>query len=73
MLGTPGLWLGQRGEIQVLDERADVSGSAPILCEMLTGRPAFVDRTAIEALRRAVRGDLDDTYGGSTRVASTLS
>ena len=46
-----------RGEIDALDERADVFGLGSILCEVLTGQPAFTGRTSGEIQRKAARGD----------------
>ena len=64
VLGTPGYMAPEqaRGEIDALDERADVFGLGSILCEILTGAPAFVGRSSDEALRKAGRGDLADAY-----------
>ena len=49
-----------RGEIDRVDERADVFALGSILCEILTGQPAFTGRTSGEILRKAARGDLAD-------------
>src|SRR5262249_32563201 len=40
--------------------RADVFGLGSILCEILTGQPAFTGRGSIEILRAARRGDTAD-------------
>ncbi len=64
VLGTPGYMAPEqaRGEIGDLDERADVFGLGSILCEILTGRPAFVAGEPAERLRRSARGDLADAF-----------
>ena len=49
-----------RGEVETLDARCDVFGLGGILCEILTGKPPFVEKTAIDNLRRATQGDLSD-------------
>jgi serine/threonine-protein kinase len=61
VLGTPAYMAPEqaRGEIDRLDERADVFALGSILCEILTGEPAFTGRTSSEILRKAGRGDLD--------------
>ena len=51
------------GDIDRLDERADVFALGSILCEVLTGWPAFTGRTAGEIHRKAARGDLSDAFG----------
>src|SRR5262245_46781524 len=50
------------GEIDKLDERADVFGLGAILCVILTGDPPYVgdDGEAIRLL--AIRGELDDAF-----------
>ena len=49
-----------RGEIDQVDERADVFALGSILCEILTGQPAFVGRSSGEIQRTAALGDLGE-------------
>src|SRR5262249_33634230 len=44
-----------------LDERADVFGLGSMLCEVLTGQPAFTGRTSVELYEKAERAELGDT------------
>jgi tetratricopeptide (TPR) repeat protein/tRNA A-37 threonylcarbamoyl transferase component Bud32 len=62
VMGTPSYMAPEqaRGEVSVVDERADVFALGSILCEILTGSPAFVGRTSGEIQRCAARGDLTD-------------
>ena len=63
-----------RGELDTLDERADVFALGSILCEILTGQPAFAGGTAAEVYRKAKRADLSDALAhGSTRATPTRS
>ena len=64
VLGTPSYMAPEqaRGEIDKVDERVDVFALGSILCELLTGQPAFTGRSAGEIQRKAARGDLDDAF-----------
>jgi serine/threonine-protein kinase len=64
IMGTPAYMPPEQasGEIDRLDERADVFALGSILCEILTGRPAFTGRTVGEIQRKAARGDLTDAF-----------
>ncbi len=70
VMGTPGYMAPEqaRGEGDRVDERADVFALGSILCEVLTGAPAFLGRSAGEILRKAALGDLADAVGPSGRV-----
>ena len=65
ILGTPAYMSPEQanGELDRLDERADVFALGSILCEILTGQPAFTGRTVGEIHRKAWRGDLADACG----------
>jgi serine/threonine protein kinase/Tfp pilus assembly protein PilF len=63
-MGTPAYMPPEqaRGEIEALDERADVFGLGAILCEMLTSKPPYVGRDRDDVFRRAQQADLADAF-----------
>ena len=58
VLGTPAYMAPEqaRGEVDRVDERADVFGLGAILCEILTGQPPYTGRRQAEVVRKAARG-----------------
>jgi eukaryotic-like serine/threonine-protein kinase len=62
VLGTPAYMAPEQaaGDIVHVDRRSDVFGLGSILCEILTGQPAYTGRGAMEILRKAMRGDTAD-------------
>lgn len=65
VMGTPSYMSPEqaRGEIDRIDERADVFALGSMLCELLTGQPAFLGRSSGEIQRKAALGDLADATG----------
>jgi serine/threonine-protein kinase len=65
IMGTPAYMPPEQasGDVDQIDERADVFALGSILCEVLTGQPAFTGRTLGEIRRKAARGDLTDAFG----------
>jgi serine/threonine-protein kinase len=63
VMGTPSYMAPEqaRGETDRLDERCDVFALGSILCELLTGEPAFTGRSCGEIQRKASRGDLKES------------
>jgi eukaryotic-like serine/threonine-protein kinase len=62
VLGTPSYMAPEqaRGESDRLDERCDVFALGSILCEILTGKPAFSGRTSGEIHLKATEADLSE-------------
>jgi eukaryotic-like serine/threonine-protein kinase len=62
VMGTPSYMAPEqaRGETGTIDERADVFALGSILCEVLTGAPAFTGRNSGEIQRKAALGDTAD-------------
>jgi len=65
VLGTPAYMSPEqaRGEVDAVDERADVFSLGAILCEILTGHPPYSGRTAVEVHRKGVQGDPAEALG----------
>jgi serine/threonine-protein kinase len=59
VLGTPAYMAPEQaeGDVEQVDRRADVFGLGSILCEILTGQPAYTGKKAAEVMRKAARGD----------------
>ncbi len=59
LMGTPAYMPPEQagGDIEAIDERADVFGLGSILCEILTGLPAYVGLNYDAVERKAKRGD----------------
>jgi serine/threonine-protein kinase len=64
VLGTPPYMPPEqaRGEVEQLDERADVFGLGAILCEILTGQPPYIGSARSDLLAQAREGGLTDAF-----------
>jgi len=62
VLGTPPYMAPEqaRGDVESVDERSDVFGLGSILCELLTGQPAYTGPSSNAILRKAIRGETAD-------------
>ena len=64
VMGTPAYMSPEQaqGETDSLDQRTDVFGLGSILCEILTGRPAYVGDDGQQIMRKARYADLEDCW-----------
>ena len=62
VLGTPAYMAPEQacGDTPNIDRRADVFGLGSILCEILTGQPAYTGRSRPALIRKAMRGNTAD-------------
>jgi serine/threonine-protein kinase len=62
MLGTPAYMAPEqaRGEVEAVDERADVFGLGALLCVILTGEPPYRGPTREQLRHQVAQGDLAD-------------
>ncbi|MEM7316979.1 MAG: protein kinase, partial [Planctomycetota bacterium] len=65
VMGTPAYMPPEQalGEIDNMDEHADVFGLGAILCEILTGQPPYVGDDGTDVFRLASRGKLEACLG----------
>ena len=65
VMGTPAYMAPEQaqGEVEKLDERADVFSLGAILCELLTGRPPYEDVEGESTVTKAARAQLDPARG----------
>jgi len=64
VLGTPAYMSPEQagGQVEVIDERADVFGLGSILCEILTGSPAYIGCSSDEILGKAACATLSEAH-----------
>jgi serine/threonine-protein kinase len=64
VMGTPAYMAPEQasGDLDLVDERADVFGLGAILCEILSGAPPYSGRTLAEVMQQATRGDTADAF-----------
>jgi tetratricopeptide (TPR) repeat protein/tRNA A-37 threonylcarbamoyl transferase component Bud32 len=64
VVGTPAYMAPEqaRGALDTVDERADVFALGSILCEILTGAPAYVGPSSAEVHSQAARAELGDSF-----------
>ena len=71
VLGTPAYMAPEqaRGAVDLVDERADVFALGSILCEILSGQPAYAGRESAEMYRMAEARSYAPCLTGSTAAA----
>lgn len=64
VMGTPAYMAPEQaaGEVDRVNERADVFALGSMLCEILTGQPAFAARTTGELRKKAALADMSDAF-----------
>jgi serine/threonine-protein kinase len=62
VMGTPSYMAPEqaRGEVGAIDQHADVFALGSILCEILSGRPAYTGHTSGDIVRKASAADLSE-------------
>jgi len=62
VLGTPAYMAPEQagGNVEAINERADVFGLGSILCEVLTSQPAYTGPSSQAILRKAIQGETGD-------------
>ena len=80
VIGTPAYMSPEQatGCIEIIDARSDVFALGSILCEILTGSPAYRGETPIDLRAKAAAADLDDAHqrlaacGAPTDIVATV-